>query len=97
MILVLGHGCYDTPTCDGVCSKAGTDMWSAAGQELLRQEEHAEAEAEAETADFTCSMSSWSFGSNAPAQPVPVMKKPDHVATAIALRSRATEKYVAAR
>jgi hypothetical protein len=93
-----GHGCYDTSTCDGVCSKAGTDMWSAAGQELLQQEEHAEAEAEAEAeaADFMCSMSSWSFGSDAPAPPVPVMKTPDPVATAIALRSRATGKYVAA-
>ena len=75
-------------------------MWSAAGQDLLRQQEHAQAEAEAAAevaaGDFTCSMSSWSFSGDAPAPPIPVMKKPDPVATAIALRSRATGKYVAA-
>ena len=97
-----GHGCYSTPTCAGVCDKTGTDMWSAAGQEPLRQqEEHAQAEAQAAAeaeaaADFTCSFSSWSFSSNVPAPPVPVMKQPDPVATAVALRSRATGKYVAA-
>ena len=92
-----GHGCFDTPMCGGMCPKGATDLWSAAGRELMRQQEAAEAAADAEAEGFECSMSSWGFSTDAPPPPIPVVPpKPDPVATAIALKSRATGKYVAA-
>jgi hypothetical protein len=100
-----GHGCFPSQTCGGVCPKGHAAALAAAAA-AVSGTANSQVPADDGSASLKCSMSSWVFGRPDPTRPQPRVsspqapaaptRKPDPVATHVALRSRATGKYVAA-